>query len=303
MSDCSWYKGNLHTHTTESDGDADPAFVVNWFMEHGYDFLMLSDHNHRTILEHEVEGGPLMIPGEEVSARIELGLIPIHINGIGISRVVEPIHGDDIVGTIQANVDAIHEANGIAQLNHPNFHWAFDHTHITQVRGADLMEVYNGHPGVNLYGAPGKPSTEEIWDGVLSAGRVIFGTATDDSHRYYDYHPGMSNPGRGWVVVRAPELTVEAIVDGLATGEFYSSTGIVLTELEHSEESVSLEIEEESDFIYTTTFSGRDGEVLAEETGLSASYSIVGDEGYVRATVRSSSGGKAWTQPVFVRGE
>ena len=150
MSDCTWYKGNLHTHTTESDGDADPEFVVNWFMEHGYDFLVLSDHNHRTILEHQVEGGPLMIPGEEVSARIEFGSIPIHINGIGISRVVEPIHGDDIVGTIQANVDAIHEANGIAQLNHPNFHWAFDHTHIREVRGADLMEVYNGHPGVNL---------------------------------------------------------------------------------------------------------------------------------------------------------
>ena len=214
MSDHAWYKGNLHTHTTESDGDADPEFVVNWFMEHGYDFLVLSDHNHRTILEHETKGGPLMIPGEEVSARIEFGSIPIHINGIGISRVVEPIHGDDIIGTIQANVDAIHEANGIAQLNHPNFHWAFDHTHIREVRGAELMEVYNGHPGVNLYGAPDKPSTEEIWDGVLSAGRVIFGTATDDSHRYYDYHPGMSNPGRGWVVVRASELTVDAIVDG-----------------------------------------------------------------------------------------
>ena len=51
-----WYKGNIHTHTTKSDGDADPEVVVNWFMEHGYDFLVLSDHNHRTILEHEVEG-------------------------------------------------------------------------------------------------------------------------------------------------------------------------------------------------------------------------------------------------------
>ncbi len=302
MSERNWYKGNLHTHTTESDGDADPEFVVNWFMEHGYDFLVLSDHNHRTILDHEVEGGPLMVPGEEVSARIEVGTIPIHINGIGISRVVEPTHGDDIVRTIQANVDAIHDAGGIAQLNHPNFKWAFDHTHIKQVKGADLLEVFNGHPGVNLYGATGKFSNEEIWDRVLSAGKVIFGTATDDSHRYYDYHPGQSNPGRGWVVVHASELTVNAIVDGLATGEFYSSTGIVLTELEQSMESISLEIEQESDFIYTTTFSGKDGEVLAEETGLTASYPIGGDEGYVRATIRSSSGGKAWTQPVFVKG-
>ncbi len=301
MTEARWYKGNIHTHTTESDGDADPEFVVNWFMEHGYDFLVLSDHNHRTILEHEVEGGPLMIPGEEVSANIEMGQIPIHLNGIGISRVVEPIHGDDVVTTIQANVDAIHEADGIAQLNHPNYQWAFDHTHVSQVRGAELIEVYNGVPFTNLYGAPGKPSTEEIWDGVLSAGRVIFGTATDDSHHYYDFHPGMSNPGRGWVVVRARERTVDAIVDGLATGEFYSSTGIVLTELEQSDESISLEIEEEKDFIFTTTFSGKDGIVLSEETGPRPSYAIKGDEGYVRATVRSSSGGKAWTQPVFVK--
>jgi hypothetical protein len=298
-----WYKGNIHTHTTKSDGDADPEVVVKWFMEHDYDFLVLSDHNHRTILEHEVEGGPLMIPGEEVSARIQTGSIPIHINGIGISRVVEPYHGDEIVDTIQRNVNAILDAGGIASINHPNYQWAFDHTHVRQVDGASLMEVFNGSPVTNNEGGPGKFTAEEIWDGVLSAGKVIFGTATDDSHRYYDYHPGMSNPGRGWVVVRATELTVNAIVDGLAMGEFYSSTGIVLEELEQSDESVSLTIKEESDFIFTTTFSGKDGKVLAEETGLSVSYSIKGDEGYVRATVRSSSGGKAWTQPVFVRGD
>jgi hypothetical protein len=298
-----WYKGNIHTHTTKSDGDADPEVVVKWFMEHDYDFLVLSDHNHRTILEHEVEGGPLMIPGEEVSARIQTGSIPIHINGIGISRVVEPYHGDEIVDTIQRNVNAILDAGGIASINHPNYQWAFDHTHVRQVDGASLMEVFNGSPVTNNEGGPGKFTAEEIWDGVLSAGKVIFGTATDDSHRYYDYHPGMSNPGRGWVVVRATELTVNAIVDGLAMGEFYSSTGIVLEELEQSDESVSLTIKEESDFIFTTTFSGKDGKVLAEETGLSVSYSIKGDEGYVRATVRSSSGGKAWTQPVFIKGD
>ena len=62
MTTSNWYKGNIHTHTTESDGDADPDFVTRWYRDHGYDFLVLSDHNHRTILEHEIEGGPLMIP-------------------------------------------------------------------------------------------------------------------------------------------------------------------------------------------------------------------------------------------------
>ncbi len=300
MSDTNWYKGNIHTHTTESDGDADPEFVTRWYMEHGYDFLVLSDHNHRTILEHEIEGGPLMIPGEEVSSRILGGTVPIHLNAIGIRHVVEPTDLDDIVETIQANVDAIINAGGIAQLNHPNYEWAFDDEHIVQVIGASLLEIHNAHPSVNTYGAPGKPSTVEIWDRVLSQGRILFGTATDDSHNYYDHTPERSNPGRAWVVVDAPELTVDAIVEGLATGSFYSSTGVVLTHLKMSEERISLEIEPQKSFIYVTTFSCRDGEVLSEVEGPEASYEPTGDEGYVRATVRSSSGTQAWTQPVVL---
>ena len=55
-----------------------------------------------------------------------------------------------------------------------------------------------------------------------------------DSHNYHDFAPWMSNPGRGWVMVQADELTQEAIVDGLASGRFYSSTGVTLTRLECS---------------------------------------------------------------------
>ena len=294
-----WFKGNLHTHTTESDGDADPAWVANWFKEHGYDFLVLSDHNHRTILDQEIDG-LLMVPGEEVTAQTKMGETPIHINGIGVSRVVEPTHGDDIVSTIQANVNSIREAGGIAQLNHPNYRWAFDHTHITQVHGASLIEVHNAHPIVNTHGAPGKPSGEEIWDRVLSSGRVLFGTATDDSHNYHDWLPGLSNPGRGWVMVAAKELSVDAIVEALVTGEFYFSTGVTLGSNTTTKTEISLQIQEERDFIYKTIFSGQHGDILSQAVGPSATYKITGHETYVRATVHSSFGGKAWTQPVFV---
>jgi hypothetical protein len=102
------------------------------------------------------------------------------------------------------------------------------------------------------------------------------------------------------VVVRAEELTVEAIVEGLATGEFYSSSGISLRELEITRDGVSLEIDPMYDFIYTTSFIGKDGQILDQVTGAEASYEIQGEEGYVRAAIRSSSGQKAWTQPVFV---
>ena len=294
-----WFKGNLHTHTTKSDGDAEPEWVAHWYKNHGYDFLVLSDHNHRTILEQEVDG-LLMVPGEEVSAGIEMGEIPIHINGVGVTRVVEPIHGDDIVTTLQANVDLIREAGGIVQINHPNFRWAFDHTHISQVTGAHLIEVHNSHPAVNNLGAPGRPGSEDIWDRVLSSGRVLFGTATDDSHNYHDWLPHLSNPGRGWVMVAAKELSKDAVVCALEEGRFYSSTGVTLHSYRHDDTKIEIQIQQERDFIYTTVFSGNNGDVLGQVSGLHPSYKINGNETYIRATITSSSGGKAWTQPVFV---
>ena len=300
MADLNWYKGNLHTHTTKSDGDADPEIVVEWYKKHGYDFLVLSDHNHRTILEHEDVDGPMMVPGEEVSARISGGGVPIHLNGIGISRVVEPTDAGGVVQTLQANIDAILDAGGIAQLNHPNGAWAFDQEEIVQVQGASLLEVYNGWPGANSEGGPGKHSAEEIWDGVLSAGKVIFGVATDDAHHYSDFSHVMANPGRGWVMVEAEELTQDAIIESLQTGRFYFSTGINLARIEMSDNLVSLEIVQDRDYVYQTRFIGRDGVMLSEGDGLEASYDIGGDEGYVRASVLSSYGTRAWTQPIFI---
>ena len=304
MPELKWFKGNIHTHTTESDGDDTPENVVRWYRRHGYDFLVLSDHNHLTLFEYAAGRRrfkrPLMVPGEEVTLSIHEGRTPIHINAIGISRVVEPIDAGEIVPTMQANVDAIIGAGGIASINHPNSRWSFDHDHIKEVTGATLLEIYNGHPASNVHGAPGKASYEEIWDGVLSAGRTIFGVATDDSHHYKDFHPARSNPGRGWIVVQAESLEVEAILDGLASGRFYSSTGVELADLEQSPEAISLSVRIERDFIYTIAFIGRGGKVLHESTGPEASYEPSGEEGYVRAVVRSSSGTRAWNQPVLI---
>lgn len=40
-----WWKGNLHTHSFWSDGNDFPEMIVDWYVEHDYNFLALSDHN------------------------------------------------------------------------------------------------------------------------------------------------------------------------------------------------------------------------------------------------------------------
>ena len=92
-------------------------------------------------------------------------------------------------------------------------------------------------------------------------------------------------------------------MDGLASGRFYASTGVTLTRLECSAESIVLEIDQEHDFIYTTPGSpARTAWCWPRAPRPSAEYRADGHEDYVRATVISSSGPRAWTQPVFPTG-
>ncbi|MGH9660005.1 MAG: PHP domain-containing protein, partial [Bryobacteraceae bacterium] len=153
-----WYKGNLHTHTTNSDGDSPPAVVANWYKGHDYQFLVLSDHNVLTEVETLNAGlaAPekfLLIPGEEVSSRYEKA--PVHVNGFGLDRVVKPAMGASLIATIQSNVNAIREAGGLPSVNHPNFGWAFASRELLAVENLNLFEVYNGHPTVNNEGGGG----------------------------------------------------------------------------------------------------------------------------------------------------
>ena len=58
-----WLKGNLHAHTTESDGKRSPQAVVNDYAARGYDFLMISDHDKLTDPAKLDARGMTLIPG------------------------------------------------------------------------------------------------------------------------------------------------------------------------------------------------------------------------------------------------
>ena len=307
MADQTWYRGNIHTHMTESDGDAEPEVVAAWYRDHGYDFLVLSDHNHLTLLDYgngrSGTPGPLMIPGEEVTVPTDYSNeTPVHVNAIGIDRVVKPTYTGDVAAILQANIDDIRDAGGIACINHPSWKWAFDHEPIIKTRGASLMEVFNAANDCNNYPipVPGFLTPSQIWDNVLSAGVPIFGVASDDSHHYHDFSPVKDNPGRGWVMVESEGLETDPVVEAMAAGRFYSSTGVFLGELKSSAGEISLKIRRRPDSLFLTRFIGKNGTVHDEQVGREVAYRPTGDEGYIRAHVMSSNGHQAWTQPVFL---
>ena len=44
----SWFKGNLHSHTVNSDGRLTPAQSAAYYREHGYSFICFSEHDYYT---------------------------------------------------------------------------------------------------------------------------------------------------------------------------------------------------------------------------------------------------------------
>ena len=304
-----WYKGNIHTHTNESDGDSDPKTVVNFFVEANYDFLVLSDHNHVTVLDYgNNHPDILMIPGEEVTVREPFN---IHMGAIGINSYVEPVYGNDSVDTIKANTNAIHAAGGIAVLNHPNYRWAVNHEMINKVKELKFFEVFNGDKATNNLGGEDVKSMEEMWDFLLSNGKLIYGVATDDSHHYKNFSSLLSNPGRGWIMVKSETRNQDDILDNFAKGNFYSSTGVFISDILINKKEISLDIDTNSihissvpilfsDYKFKTQFIGQHGIVLDETWDLNPKYKIKGHEKYIRAVITNSTGHKAWTQPIFI---
>ena len=293
----------------------------------------------------EQPGRFLLIPGEEISDHFES--LPIHLNASNLRDLVAPQGGKSAAEVVQNNVNAVLDQRKqtgqpmIPHINHPNFIWALTAEDIVSVQGDRFLEIYNGHPITKNEGDSEHASAERIWDIVLTRRLAelglepIWGTAVDDSHNYHEMKVGESNPGRGWLMVRAGELTPAAIIEAMEKGEFYASSGVRLREVQRKANELAIEIEPEPGVTYTTQFIGTRqgydpksqpvmkagkpiratrryshdiGAVLAEVKGTSPTYHLKGDEIYVRAKVVSSKLKQnptvtgdfetAWVQPV-----
>ena len=296
-----WFRGNLHAHSNNSDGDSPPIVLINWYRFHGYQFLAISDHNlftdPSTYAAYRSKDF-LLIGAEEITH--DSG---VHVNAIGIQRAIPPQRGVSATELLQNSIDAIRAQGGVPLINHPNFGWAFNARAMLPLKRVALLDIMNTHPQVNSYGDGVISSTEQMWDELLSSGMHLFGAAVDDAHNFRDeFLLNRANPGRAWVMVRSTVLSRDAIMAGLASGEFYSSTGVVLTDISQANNSLTVEIDSDGrgNPHYRTVFIGNHGHVLAVSQKNPAIYKLRGDEVYVRARVEDSGGLRAWTQPIFI---
>lgn len=311
---------------------------------------------YRSLLEEP--GRFLMIPSEEITSNWkrpksatspEMGG-PVHINITNPREFVAPAEGDNAAIVMDRVLEAVEEQRTktgqpmFAHINHPNFRYGITAEELTEVKRQRFFEVYNGHPGVVNDGDATHLSMDAMWDVMLTRRLaelglpVVYGVGTDDSHHYQVIELGKSNSGRGWVMVRAKHLTAESIVRAMEAGDFYSTSGVTLSDVRREKDQLSVSIQAEPGVTYRTQFIGtrkgystatellnppdgkaqrtlphrrysKDiGAVLAEVNGANASYTLRGDEIYVRAKIISSKAKvngsvagefeTAWTQPL-----
>jgi len=274
-----WLKGNLHTHSTVSDGQLEPQELVDAYRELGYDWLMISDHDSLADTSGLDPKGMVLIPGSEISAR------GVHMLHVDASSRVEPLHDRQKV------IDAINADGGFTIVNHPN--WQAEYAHCP----LEELQALQGYVGVEIYngvcdGAPGSAYAVTKWERLLSVGRRVWGFATDDAHRPH-------NIGLGWVVARASELSREAIVDALRHGRFYASTGIEITSITVDGSALRVEAPRAERIAVFADLTRRlavtDGPVL-EYDAAELMHS------YIRVECWGAGGRCAWTQPFFIQG-
>ena len=368
-----WYKGNLHTHSLWSDGDDFPEMIIQWYKDHDYQFIALSDHNtvgnsqfwyeikerelkNKTLEKYQkrfgdwvetkkdsgktfvrlktfdefqsklqLPGSFLVIKSEEVTSSFEDK--PVHINVTNIEEKIDPISGTSVLDVMQRTLDAVYEQRKklnipmFAHINHPNFGYGISTEDLKELDGERFFEVYNGHPSVNNQGDDSHVDTETMWDLInihyYREGKpLMFGVATDDSHRYHSFSSKDSNSGRGWVMVNAKKLTTENLILAMEKGDFYASTGIHLKKFYTDDNQIEIVVDPEVGASYEIIFMGykKGAEEVIElkkVQGTYATYNYQNEDIFVRVRINSdvkkinpifdNETKKAWTQPLILQ--
>ena len=208
-----WFKGNLHTHTTESDGKLSPEECYALYKSKGYDFLARTDH--WKVSDAGAYEGMLLLSGCEYDFGSDPGAEGVyHIVALGMER--DP-HITRAMTPAEA-VEYIHANGGLADIAHPAWSLNAPDQLLRYGRIFDMTDIYNSVSGLPRNA---RPYSGLIVDMLASRGYYLPLIADDDVHFYV---PGF-DACRSFIMVEAEECTREAILSAIAAKRFYATQG------------------------------------------------------------------------------
>ncbi len=295
-------KGNLHCHTTRSDGKTSPEELIRYYYDHGYDFLALTDHLRYNHENFAPELPIVIVPGmEHDTAPFESGSGFRVFHTVCIGPSVEDgngiVHDERFPHSFaqgqepyQPELDEFHRKNNLTIYCHPQ--WSGTYTrHFEKLEGNFALEVWNS----GCARACDMDRDAACWDELLGQGKRIYGVAGDDCH-------GLEDACYGWVMVRA-EKNLNAILAALKNGEFYASCGPEIYDFYVDgttavvECSPAAKVRFHADMHPTRMVTDPQGLLTRAEFDLNrwpGEYNR-----YLRAVVIDNQGRYAWTNPIF----
>jgi len=289
-----WLKGNLHTHTTTSDGVRTPQEAIDHYSQNGYDFLSITDHGTRVDPTPLNPRGMVLIPGQEISIGNSQAGTTTHIVAANIRETL-PIPDFDQTIDPQKAIDLTAEQGGFTIIAHP--YWSGLHNRdLLKLKGYIGVEIYN--TSCDVYRGTGySPS---YIDALLAAGRRPLIFATDDHHGEPEPMKPSDTCG-GWIMVKARDKTLPSIIDAIQRGLFYASNGPTIHNIRLEAEGIHVETSpvKHITFVSTPSLGAR---FTAQDAPLTE-YTYPGRPGetYVRIEATDYEGRTAWSNPIYLK--
>ena len=320
-----FYKANLHTHSTVSDGMLTPEQVKEQYKARGYSVVAYTDHD-------------VLIPHHELTDESFIALSGFEAN---FNRVAKPgvtyptpktchvcfvARSPEIVNqpcwnpayaltgnapeyakdvrydenepffvrehspeSINEMIKKGREQGFFVTYNHPT--WSFEnYEDYSKYEGVHALEIMNTEALRGGYPA----YVPTIYDDMLRCGKKIFAVAADDMHK-------TAAIGGGYVMIKAPELTYTAITDALFAGNFYASSGPEIYELYVEDGMVHIKCSEAVAITMNSAARGGGGVFAEEGKALTeACFPFRERQTYLRFSVRDKQGNFADTRAYFI---
>lgn len=317
------YKGNLHCHSTLSDGKLTPEELKDYYKSRGYSILAITDHEHLNNNSYLDDENFLTITSCEVAIK-ELpkestlknsNMKVCHLNFYAKEQDndynffynsiydhfsaherrplfkkpdadVPRAYGEGINTLIKLAND-----NGFfVSYNHPR--WSLEnYREYSKYDGLWAVEIFNtscNRGGLYEYDI-------NVHDDFLRDGKRIFVTSGDDNHNKKDDSFGT------FVMVESDKLEYSKIVDALLNGEFYTSTGPTIEKISVDGDFVTVKCSDAKNIFYST-HGRRCGSVSADEgeSVNSATFKLLESDIYFRISVIDEFGRRADSQAYFL---
>jgi len=296
-----FWRGNIHTHSTLSDGKLLPEKVIEAYQSAGYDFLQLSEHfisqyNWPIADTREFRSNSFttLIGAELHAPKTSVGEL-WHIVAAGLPLDFEPC-GENETGEQLARRAASHGA--FISIAHP----AWSQLTIEDGLAIDVahsVEIYN--TGCDREVDRGDGSY--LLDQLLNEGKRLTANATDDAH----FRNGDHDAFGGWVNVKAQSLDPEELLVALKAGHFYSSQGPQIHEMSVSESQLNI-VCSPVDSIAVICGNSRSvtriGHAITTATldldDLKKSWTPITPSPWFRLVIIDQAGKRAWSNPVWL---